>query len=105
MQSGLNRRGAVWINVGWYKFNLKTNEYRRVGGHWVTLVGYNKGRLVIYDPASRAGSTFSNEFVSYSVLKNGRLTGKKKGLPQLAKGYHKLGDGMHIPPKSRCSNT
>lgn len=100
MQTFLNKKGAAWLNVGWYEFNPFKNEYKRVGGHWVTLVGHENGQLVIHDPAPRAGKAFSNEFVTYSIIKAGKLVGSNKGLPQLAKGLYKLGKGMHIPKKA-----
>jgi hypothetical protein len=97
MRSALTKQGAAWLNVGWYKYDKHEEIFTRVGGHWVTLVGYEAGELVIHDPAPQAGDDFSNEFVSYSVIKTGTLTGDKYGLPQPAKGYYKLDKGMHIP--------
>ncbi|MGD8913159.1 MAG: hypothetical protein PVI97_07950 [Candidatus Thiodiazotropha sp.] len=100
MRSALNQNGAAWLNVGWYKYDQQNEVFTRVGGHWVTLVGYESGELVIHDPAPQAGNGFSNEFVSYSEIKTGTLTGNKHGLPQPAKGYYKLGKGMHIPKRA-----
>ena len=103
MRKGLNRKSSVWLNVGWYKVDQLTNEYRRVGGHWVTLVGYEGGRLIVHDPAPRAGKSFSNEFVSYSILTSGVLVGSKSGLPQKAKGFISLESGMHIPRRANTA--
>jgi hypothetical protein len=100
MRSALNQNGAAWLNVGWYKYDQQNEVFSRIGGHWVTLVGYEAGELVIHDPAPQAGVGFSNEFVSYSIIKTGTLTGNKHGLPQSAKGYYKLGKGMHIPKRA-----
>jgi hypothetical protein len=104
LKKGLRGNSAVWLNVGWYKYNPKTNDYLRIGGHWVTLVGYgvdshgkeNSNILIIHDPSSRAGKDFSHEYVQVKLIKTGRLTGDKKGLPRSAKGYYKLRGGMHI---------
>src|SRR5690606_23407532 len=38
MTQALHRKGSMWIHVGWYKRDGE--NYRRTGGHWVTLVGY-----------------------------------------------------------------
>ena len=35
--------GAVWLNVGWYESGPEAGEWRRVGGHWVTLTGWKEG--------------------------------------------------------------
>ncbi|MCP4343927.1 MAG: hypothetical protein GY795_00175 [Desulfobacterales bacterium] len=94
IKSAISRKSAAWLNVGWYKYNKKKNEYRRIGGHWVTLVGSWENQLIIHDPAPRAGKKFSNEFVEYVRIQSGMLIGKKVGVS--AKGYLSLGKGMHM---------
>lgn len=95
LKSAVTGNSAAWLNVGWYKRNKSRDEYRRVGGHWVTLAGMKNGQLVIHDPAPRAGKSFANEFVSYTSLRSGTLVGEKSGLPFPAKGLIRLGRGMH----------
>ncbi len=95
IKSAVTRNSTAWINVGWYLYNKKNNEYNRIGGHWVTLVGSKYKQLILHDPAPRAGKTFSNEYVEYSILKSGTLVGKKWGLPFSAQGFVSLGKGMH----------
>jgi len=94
IKSGIDEGSAILLNVGWYK--NQGEEYLRIGGHWVTLVGYRSDTLIIHDPAPRAGQLFSNEYVSFSALDSGTLSGTKKGLPRPAKGYIQLKEGMHI---------
>lgn len=104
IKKGIIGNGAVWINVGWYKYIPSENEYKRIAGHWVTLVGYGKDEemranpdiLIFHDPSPRAGKEFSNEFVLVSRIRSGKLTGEWKGLPRSAAGYYKLTGGMHI---------
>jgi hypothetical protein len=38
--------------------------------------------------------------VSFETLTTGRLVGKKAGLPAQARGYLRLGSGMHLHPKA-----
>ena len=103
LKSGIKGNSAAWLNVGWYKHNPWTNEYARIGGHWVTLVGYGvdeKGRadgdiLIIHDPAPRCGKS-PHEYVRMELISNGRLTGKQSGLPRSAEGYYKMAGGMHV---------
>jgi len=99
---GLTERSAAWLNVGWYRVNAASKEYERIGGHWVTLVGYDLGndQLIINDPAPRAGRTRSSEHVSFRALTGGRLTGTKSGLPTDARGYLQLGRGLHLHPRA-----
>ncbi len=93
---GVSKDSTVWLNVGWYQYDWLNDTYYRVGGHWVTLVGYDAGILIIHDPAPRAGQSFANEYVHTSRIGSGVLTGKKTGLPRSASGYLLLGKGMHI---------
>ena len=99
---GATEHSAAWLNIGWYRVNAASKEYERVGGHWVTLVGYDlvNDQLIINDPAPRAGRTKSSEYVSYHALTGGRLTGTKSGLPTDARGYLQLGRGLHLHPRA-----
>ncbi|MES9851035.1 MAG: hypothetical protein ABW170_04300 [Candidatus Thiodiazotropha sp. L084R] len=51
LKSAVTRKSAAWLNIGWYKYNKQSNEYRRYGGHWVTLVGDLDDQLILHDPA------------------------------------------------------
>ena len=93
---GVSKNSAVWLNVGWYQYDWQHNIYHRVGGHWVTLVGYDSGVLIIHDPAPRAGLSFANEYVHTSRIDSGILAGRLPGLPRPAEGYLLLGKGMHV---------
>ena len=104
MREGLKGNSAVWLNVGWYRYSASTEEYTRIGGHWVTLAGYGldrKGKedssiLIIHDPATRAGGNPAHEYVRVKPISSGMLTGKNYGLPCAAKGYYVMGGGMHV---------
>ena len=96
-------RSAVWLNVGWYCETPDQDSYRRIGGHWVTAVGYGideKGRpnpdyLIIHDPAPRAGPP-APEFVKLSRITSGVLPGVHKNLPRPAAGFYLMQGGMHL---------
>jgi hypothetical protein len=92
----MDQNTAVWLNVGWYRHDRGHNVYHRVGGHWVTLAGYDGDVLIIHDPAPRAGLSFANEYVHTSLIKDGYLADRKTGLHRPAAGYLLLGQGMHI---------
>lgn len=95
LTSAISERSAAWMNVGWYKYDRTRNEYLRIGGHWVTVVGSNAGKLILHDPAPRAGREFSNEYVDYTILSSGTLVGNKWGMPFPAPGLISLTEGMH----------
>lgn len=100
-------RSAVWLNVGWYCETPDKGPHKRIGGHWVTAVGYGideKGRpdpdyLIIHDPAPRAGPP-APEFVKLSRIKGGVLTGVYKNLPRPAAGFYLMKGGMHLKPEA-----
>lgn len=93
---GMDQNSAVWLNVGWYRYDRRHNVYHRVGGHWVTLAGYDGDVLIIHDPAPRAGLSFANEYVHTALIKDGYLVDRNTGFYRLATGYPLLGQGMHI---------
>lgn len=95
MNQALHRKGAVWVNLGWY---IQDGEnYVRKGGHWVTLAGYEQGKLVIHDPASRSGKEFNNQFVAVRMLAGGQLiSGSRK---TSATDHFAIVDGMQISSK------
>jgi hypothetical protein len=92
----ISKDSAVWLNVGWYQYDWLNDIYYRVGGHWVTLVGYDASILILHDPAPRAGESFANEYVHTSRIGSGTLAGTISGLPRSAIGYLLLGEGMHV---------
>lgn len=89
--------------MGWYKHDKKKDEYQRIGGHWVTLVGSKENQLILHDPSPRAGKKFSNEYVEYKKIESGKLVGNKTGLPTSAHAYIRLGEGMHIKKSADCA--
>lgn len=101
----LAQGGAVWLNVGWY-VREKEGVYKRLGGHWVTAVGYGQDAagdpqpdcLVIHDPAPRAGLGPQPQFVKMAPFESGKLTGVMRGLPRPARNLYRMEGGMHIKP-------
>ncbi len=78
--NGVKQEKHIWLNLGWYKTQADGRQ-KRVGGHWVTLVGYEKlgslkdGKgefLIISDPATRHGDAQEQVAIRLSKL-NGRL--------------------------------
>jgi len=92
MLTGLHKRGAVWLNIGWYFEN--DGAFQRKGGHWVTLVGYRNGQLIIHDPGPWADRAGASQLVRISALKNGTLQGNYRGLPRKAEGFLTLDQAM-----------
>ncbi|UCB55753.1 MAG: hypothetical protein JSW45_04280 [Thiotrichales bacterium] len=96
VKDGIGKDSAVWLNVGWYRYDSNNDSYHRVGGHWVTLVGYDSDVLVLHDPSPRAGRIFANEYVRTSVIGHGVMIDRTTAYVRPAKGFLQLGEGMHI---------
>lgn len=111
LKKALLGNSGVWLNVGWYTHDESTGDYKRIGGHWVTLVGYRvelrkTGEatvLVLHDPSPKAGTKFANEYALATPLTAGKLTGKQTGLPRSAAGYFTLTEGMHVSSRAHAA--
>ncbi len=77
---GIKHEKHIWLNVGWYQTQANGKQ-KRIGGHWVTLVGYEKlgnlkdgegEYLIVNDPATIDGSKHEQ-----LKVKLGRLNGRK----------------------------
>ncbi len=107
LQKGVRGLGGTFLNLGWYTYKAGTDTYYRIGGHWVTLVGYghdgkkpNDQYLIVHDPGTKDGKKFHNSYVRYKALSSGTLDGKKKGLPRPAAGYYALPGELKIHRKA-----
>ncbi len=89
-------RSAVWLNVGWYKYDEDSGDYLRKGGHWVTVVGSIGDDLLIHDPSPSAGANFRTQRVSLDEITEGRLTGGERNLPRSAEGLYEVGGEMAV---------
>ena len=98
IKKGLVGDSAVWLNLGWYRYNARKDEYRRQGGHWVTLVGYgidaegneNEDILIVHDPAARGGE--EEDFIELEQIEGGKAPGfffLKKSI----KGFYRVKNG------------
>jgi len=101
LADGIGERSTVWLNIGWYRQH-QLGQFQRIGGHWVTLVGYELSaktygakRLIVHDPAPRSGHEFASEYVdispmvrSFMVNEHGQQLRPLTGLWQMKQGLH-----------------
>ncbi|MCC7083393.1 MAG: hypothetical protein IT427_00120 [Pirellulales bacterium] len=97
--------GAVWLNIGWYKFNPTTKGFQRTGGHWITLVGYGANDdgepdhsvLIIHDPSRRSGPGIVTHYVHVVEIPAGKLIHNiDKTHTADASGRLQVADGMVV---------
>ena len=76
------RRGVIGpsnvvINVGWYRYDQDDDLYARIGGHYMTLVGYRQDgegfTYLIHDPAARSGRGKVTHEARLVPIRSGRL--------------------------------
>jgi hypothetical protein len=104
LKEGLMGYSGVWLNIGWYQYDSSADQYERVGGHWITLVGYGVDRngnedpsvLIIHDPGTKSGRDLVHEYVRVELIDSGRLRGEQDGLPRSAVGYYRLVGDLHV---------
>jgi len=91
---GVLGESNVVVNVGWYKHDEPQRLYTRIGGHYMTLVGYQKEgdeiTYLIHDPAPRAGTDKTTHHVRLVPIQAGELAPWKKYGKRSAVGYFLL---------------
>lgn len=98
IKRGILHNNIVLANFGWYSYDKDKDEYRRVGGHWMTIVGYgHNGKekdslsLVVHDPATR---WVSNEYRTLEKITSGVLKGSRQ-MPSDAIGLYRYKTGWN----------
>jgi hypothetical protein len=101
LMAGIEQKQHIWLNIGWYK-RLSNGELIRKGGHWVTLVGYErfgsgadgvKDSLLINDPATQLEAS---EVINYQPLRQ-QLVRNKQGKVKYLNDVIALTDGLNKP--------
>jgi len=100
--------GAVWLNLGWYT-QSDDGDWKRSGGHWVTLVGYGASApgngndpnlLLIHNPATRGDSGSAgnpaNDIIHLQQVTEGTLDTGKQSTEDANGMYRVTGPGLPI---------
>ncbi|NLW31477.1 MAG: hypothetical protein GXY77_08490 [Fibrobacter sp.] len=87
---------AAWLNIGWYRYDPDTNEYRKTGGHWVTLSGYKNENssdiLIINDPATKERQM---EYLEIEPIIDGTIINGNRNFPVNASGFFRFKTGKN----------
>jgi len=99
LREGVAGESNVVLNLGWYRRDEEKDLYRRIGGHYMTLVGYRRDgdgfAYLIHDPASRSGPGKVTHEARLVAIPGGRLAPWKSYGPRDAEG-HFLVEGIVI---------
>jgi hypothetical protein len=101
-----NPHGAVWLNIGWYR-EITDGEWKRTGGHWVTLVGVRPGEadgdppiFLIHNPATRGNGDQPDDpdkdVVYLKAVDSGTLDTGKTSTEDASGMYQLSGPGLPI---------
>jgi len=109
--AGIEGTNMAWLNIGFYTYDEDADEYERMSGHWVTLVGHgvdgsgkpNPNSLIIHDPSPRTDDDDCCQHLLTVRLTEGTLIGRKKGLPRSAAGFLDCSSGLAMKRGADCA--
>ncbi|NQT13871.1 MAG: hypothetical protein HQ582_14045 [Planctomycetes bacterium] len=91
LREGVGGDSSVVLNVGWYDYDPAADLYSRVGGHYMTLVGFrpegDRFTYLIHDPASRSGPDKVTHEARLASIPTGRLAPWKQYGQREARGH------------------
>jgi len=91
LREGVAGASNVVLNVGWYRYDEEKDLYRRLNGHYMTLVGYRRQgdefAYLIHDPASRSGPGKVTHEARLVPIPGGRLAPWKSYAQRSAQGH------------------
>ncbi len=94
LRKGVMGQSNVVINVGWYRYNEDEDLYTRIGGHYMTLVGYRQDGngfvYLIHDPAPRSGPGKVTHDARLVPIRSGRLAPWKQYGERPAAGHCRI---------------
>jgi hypothetical protein len=94
IESHIKGTRVEWLNIGWYRREGKV--LRRVGGHWLTVVGYRNNTCYALDPSPRNGKKKVVHKLSISPAVTRDLNGNFKGLPATSEGMLEIKRGFKL---------
>ena len=94
LRQGVIGTSNVVINIGWYRYDQDEDLYARIGGHYMTLVGYRqKGSgfvYLIHDPAPRSGPGKVTHEARLVPIRSGRMAPWKQYGERAAAGHCRI---------------
>ena len=91
LREGVSGASNVVLNIGWYRRDEEKDLYRRLNGHYMTLVGYRREgddfTYLIHDPASRSGPGKVTHEARLVPIPGGRLAPWKSYGQRNAEGH------------------
>lgn len=94
---------AVFLSIGYYKEGDRPGELKRLGGHFVTVVGYgvdkdgnvDRDMVVLHDPGDKRSPTVKRRYLRLEQLREGRFV-NRRGEERDASEHLKVTEGMRL---------
>lgn len=94
---------AVFLSIGYYKEGDRPGELKRLGGHFVTVVGYGVDKdgnvdrdvVVLHDPGDKRSPTVKRRYFRLEQLRQGRFV-NRRGQESDASEHLKVTEGMRL---------
>jgi hypothetical protein len=94
LREGMRGDSNVVANLGWYTYDAAEDRYTRLGGHYVTLVGYRQSAagltVCVHDPAPRSGPGKVTHKARLVPIRSGQLAAWKSYHARSAAGHFRL---------------
>ncbi|HHI81600.1 MAG TPA: hypothetical protein ENJ99_00445 [Rhizobiales bacterium] len=103
IQDSFSSGSAVFLSIGFYKQGSRVNEWQRIGGHFVTVVGYgvdengnvDRDMVILHDPDDGRTGKVQKRFLRLEEMRNGTFI-DRRGNEADASGHMKVTGGMRL---------
>ncbi len=94
---------AVFLSIGFYEEGSRPGELRRIGGHFVTVVGVgvdkngniDRDTVILHDPGDKASAGVEKRYLRLEKMRRGRFVDSRSN--EVDAGDHlKIVDGMNL---------
>jgi hypothetical protein len=94
LREGVTGESNAVLNLGWYRYEKGEDLYQRLGGHYMTLVGYRREgdrfTYLIHDPAPRSGPGKVTHEARLVPIRSGRMAPWKRYQERPAAGHFRV---------------
>jgi hypothetical protein len=103
IQEKFSGGSAVFLSIGYYKEGDRSGELKRIGGHFVTVVGFgvdkngnvDRDMVVLHDPGDRRSPDVKKRYLRLEEIRNGRFV-NRRGQESEAREHLKIVGGMNL---------
>jgi len=103
IQDKFSSGSAVFLSVGFYREGQRPGELKRIGGHFVTVVGFgvdekgnvDRDMVVLHDPGDRRSPDVKKRYLRLEQMRSNRFI-SRNGDESEAGEHLKITDGMRL---------